>query len=192
MSTAAAPPRSSAREAALAVEPVVSTSSTRSTRLPCSRALASTGHAEGALQVLLPLRLGQPDLPAGALDAGEQEGIAGHAALPRDDRRASAIAWLNRRRHSRQRCSGTGTITSASASSSAPARAIMPPERPGELQPVAVFQPVHQQARGAVIFRHRPGALEDRRIGDGGRREQGLAEIDRRRAFRAARNRAAR
>src|SRR5687768_1414369 len=42
-STTAAPPRRRAREAAFAVAPVVSTSSTRTTRLPSSRARASAG-----------------------------------------------------------------------------------------------------------------------------------------------------
>src|ERR1700722_14167451 len=41
-STASAPPRKSARAAALAVAPVVSTSSTRSTRSPVTLALASS------------------------------------------------------------------------------------------------------------------------------------------------------
>src|SRR5690606_41334751 len=54
-------------------------------------------------------------------------------------------------------------------------------QRPGELRPVVVLEPVHQEARGAVIFRDRAGTPEDRWVGDGGGREQRLAEVDRER-----------
>lgn len=69
MSTEAAPPRRSAREAALAVAP-----------LALHPSLCFHRDAEGPLQIFLPLRLGEPHLPPSALDAGEQERIAGHAA----------------------------------------------------------------------------------------------------------------
>jgi hypothetical protein len=48
----------------------------------------------------------------------------------------------------------------------------------GELQTIVVFEAVHEQARGPVIFRHGPGTPEDRWVCDGGGREERLAEIN--------------
>jgi hypothetical protein len=47
-----------------------------------------------------------------------------------------------------------------------------------QLEPVPVFEPVHEAAGSVVVARHRTGALEYRRVGDGGRREQRHAEVN--------------
>jgi len=88
------------------------------------------------------------------------------------------MAWLKRRHHSRQRCRGTddhvGILQQLHAGPGHHAA-----QGAGKLQAVVILEPMDQQARGAVIFRHGPSALEHRRIGNGGRREQRLPEIDR-------------
>ena len=51
-------------------------------------------------------------------------------------------------------------------------------ERPRQLDAVAVFEPVHEPARGLVVTGDGAGAPEHGRIGDGGRRQQRDPEID--------------
>ena len=63
--------------------------------------------------------------------------------------------------------------------SSAPAPRHHDPERPGELQPIAVFQPVHEGLGRLVVAGDGPRPVEDGRVGDGGGREERHAEIDR-------------
>ena len=49
-------------------------------------------HAESALEILLPLRLRQPDLLSGPFHAGEKKGIARQATVASRRSPASAIA----------------------------------------------------------------------------------------------------
>ena len=105
----------------------MSTSSTRSTRLPFSRALASTGTRKAPWRFSCRCALVSPTCRRVRLTRASRKGSQG-TPLSVETAPASAMAWLKRRHHSRQRCRGTGTITSASCSSSAPARVIMPPK----------------------------------------------------------------
>jgi hypothetical protein len=55
------------------------------------------------------------------------------------------------------------------------------PQRQRQLDPVAVFESVHQLAGNTIVAGDRAGAAEDRRVGHGGRRQKRRAQIDRKR-----------
>jgi hypothetical protein len=55
----------------------------------------------------------------------------------------------------------------------------------GQLDPVAVFQPVDEGAGRSIVVSRRAGALENRRIGHGGRRQEGHPEVHRERGAEA-------
>lgn len=121
-STCAAPARLSARAQASSVAPVVNTSSTRSIVLPAIR------DAAGARTANAPCILRRRALADGILPwlgvarvrASRRQSTGFPARFPKASARAAD--WLNRRRHKRQRWSGTGTIKSLSAISSCPTR----------------------------------------------------------------------
>ena len=53
-----------------------------------------------------------------------------------------------------------------------------PPERSGEVEPVAVFEALHQHPGGLVVMGDGAGAPEDRRVGDRGGRQERRAQVD--------------
>ena len=74
--------------------------------------------------------------------------------------------WLKRRAHCRRQCSGTGTSASASAKSSRPAWREPAPHHRREVEPVAIFEPMHQRPRNVVEAHGGAGTLVGRRVGD--------------------------
>src|SRR5437868_2931759 len=84
-STWAAPARRSAAVQASTVAPVVSTSSTSTSRRAPDGRAALRRHLEGALHVRGALRAGKPDLLGGCLDAPQRGMNQRHAALRGDD-----------------------------------------------------------------------------------------------------------
>ena len=106
----------------------------------------------------------EPHLAAGAPAAAP--GASGRHGVPeiRAICCASKADWLKRRRHRRQRNSGTGRIRSASASSRRPARAIMRAMRCPASWRVAVLERVDQQPR-RCRRRRRPPAPGPRPAG---------------------------
>jgi hypothetical protein len=161
----------------------VSTSSTRSTRLPSRRGFASSV-PEGALQVLLALRLGEADLALRTLQAGEQKQVARDAASLRDPGRqrhgliepplpkAPAVERNGHDEISIREELGPGPHHHA-------------PHRFGEFEAVAVFEPVDEGLHRLFVASHGACALEHGRVGDGGGRVQRPAIIDRERGAEA-------
>ena len=162
-STWAAPARSSARAQVSTVAPEVSTSSISTSRRPATSAFLSGRHAEGALHVVGALGLGQADLlrrGAHALERISQHRYAGGVRQP-----ASVADWLKRRAHSRRQCSGTGTRRRRREQLAPGARHPAAQHR-REVEPVAVFEGVHQRAGDIVVAHRGAGAVVGRRIGD--------------------------
>ena len=164
-STCAAPGRSSARDAALAVAPEVSTSSTSTIRRPLTRGVPAD--AKGALHVLRraarasgrpgcasPSRAradpGSQGLPARARDLARERGGLIEAAHPEPARV---------QRHRRDDV-GLGEQVGARARHPGAHRA-------REFAAIGIFQPMHQTPRRAVLeTRDRAGALKHRGIVD--------------------------
>ena len=134
-------------------------------------------------------RLGQPDLLRGALTRLSAYRATGTPLL-REIAFASSADWLKRRAHSRRQCSGTGRALGVRQEFAAGAR--HPAAHGGrEVEPVAIFERVHQRARDVVVA-HAPGARwSGGRIGDRLHRQHAAGRDRRRRECRAARNRAA-
>ena len=134
---------------------------------PGDLGLAVGRHPERALHIV---RRARPATarPAARVALTRLSAVVGdrHAGFAATIACASSADWLKRRAHSRRQCSGTGTSASASASSSRPARAIQRPIIGREVEPVAIFQGMHQRARDVVVAHRGAGPVIGRRIGD--------------------------
>ena len=152
------------------VAPEVSTSSTRISRRPAHRGLAVGRHAERALDVLRAGRLREPDLLRRRLHPLER--VVGHRQR-RPCRPADHLLLLGEQRRlvepprplpapvQRHRHQRVGL-----AQERAPG--VRHPAAHGgrEVEPVAVFEGMHQRARDLVVAHRGAGAVIGRRIGD--------------------------
>lgn len=127
------------------------------------------------MPVLGALVAAEPNLRAGAPDARQYRQIEMEALNPATTS-ARAAAWLERRRQSLKRCSGTGTIRSLSASNSRLDSAIIRPMS----APVQSCRHLSAGAPAPLRSRHsrrRRGRVEQRRICHSRRRDQGPVQI---------------
>ncbi len=164
-STCAAPARSSARAQASTVAPEVSTSSTRTSRRPATSALPSAGTRKAPCTFCARSALRQPDLLRRRLDALERAVAHRHAARLGDDlgqqRRLVEAPRpqpppVQRHRHER-----VGVRQQFAPGARHPAA-----HGGREVEPVAVFEGMHERARDVVVAHGGARAVIGRRIGD--------------------------
>ncbi len=189
-STLAAPARSSARAQPSTVAPEVRTSSISTSLQPDDRGFAVFRHPEGALDIGGAFGAGQPDLLRSRLDAFERGGGDGHAAFGRDgggkhgrlvEAPRPKPAPVQRYRHK-----SVGLDQEFAAGLRDPAS-----HHRHQVEPVAIFECMHQAARNLVETHGGAGAVISRRIGDRLHGQDARTGVIQERECRAARNRAA-
>ena len=117
---------------------------------PPRSALLQRRNHEGAADILAPRLMIEPDLRsrrARCAQGDRAETVCPALAASRCARNAD---WLNRRRHNRQRCSGTGTTMSASASSCPPGPRHQPRHEQARFMPVAIFERMNEHSRAII------------------------------------------
>ena len=90
---------------------------------------------------------------------------------------ASSADWLKRRAHSRRQCSGTGIERIGVRQQFAPGARHPAAHGGREVEPVAVFQRMHQRARDVVVAHRGAGPVIGRRIGDRLHRQHARAGV---------------